>query len=361
MGAAAIGTPEYERAMKAYNDGGEILIEDLRDMLKAMMGRDARVGDVHRLEGHNTLSFDIDKLMGTIKAQSVYQNQSTEAAVELKQLWRDFRNKRFGSLGVRDMNYAQDTLDTAKYAMQLQRNIIGEQIDIATGSSDLLAGLTETARRSVMDEVRTHLLGEFTVSPQLGGFKGADSLENLFLNTNFLELLEGEKSIGSVLAALERGGEHTADVDAMLNAYLSEYINNDLLKIRRLPTAGQSFDSLSPQAAELLKQKSVEIQDRLIETGHMSKAGYKYSQFAEYMRARIARSSSVTPVTNVGDVSGLSDELFGYLSENVEGRRKMTVSVTLDELINELRSGLNRLRKSSCSICAQRWFYCWNN
>lgn len=321
---------------------GEIVIEDLRDMLKAMMGRDARVGDVHRLEGHNALSFDIDKLMQTIKAQPVYQNQSTEAAIELKELWRDFRNKRFGSLGVRDMNYAQDTLDTAKYAMQLQRNIIGEQIDIAIGDSSLLTGLTETARRSVMDEVRTHLLGEFTVSPQLGGFKGADSLENLFLNTNFLELLEGEKDIAKVLAALERGGEHTADVDAILNAYLSEYINNDVLKIRRLPTAGQSFDTLSPQAAALLKEKSVAIQDRLVDTGHMRKATDKYSQFAEYMRARIARSSSVTPTTNVSDVSGLSKELFDYLSTSVEGRRKMTVSVTLDELVDKLRNRFDR-------------------
>lgn len=163
----------------------------------------------------------------------------------------------------------------------------------------------------------------------------------MFLNTNFLELLEQEPEIAKVLGALERGGEHTADVDAMLNAYLSEYINNDVLKIRRLPTAGQSFDSLSFEAAELLKEKSVEIQDRLVESKHMRKAEDKYSQFAEYMRSRIARSSSVTPVTNVSDVSGLSDELFGYLSESVEGRKKMSVSVTLEELTDELRSKPN--------------------
>lgn len=167
MGAAAVGTPEYERAMKAYADGGEIAIEDLRDILKVMMGRDARVGEVHRLEGHNALSFDIDKMMGTIKQQPVYQNGSTDAAIELKELWRDFRNKRVGSLGIRDMNYAQDTLDTAKYAMQLQRNIIGEQIEDVVKDSPILDKLTETSRRAAIDEVRTHLLGEFSMSPQI--------------------------------------------------------------------------------------------------------------------------------------------------------------------------------------------------
>jgi len=323
--------------------GGQIAIEDLNDILKVMLGKDPSVGEVHRLEGHNTLAFDIDKMMETIKSQPVYQNQSTDAAKELRANWREFRNKRFGSAGVRDMNYAQDTLDSAKFSMQVQRNIIGEEIEGILKGSSTLKNLSETQSARIIDEVRMHLLSEFSISPQISGRKGAESLENLFLNTNFLELIEDEKAgIGSILETLERGGEHTSDVDAVLNAYLSEYINNDLLKIRRMPTPGQSFDGLSPEAAALLKEKSVQINDRLSDMGHVRKAGEKYSQFVEYMRARIARSSAVTPVTNVSDISGLSEEMFRHLSTTTEGRRRMNIAVTLEELTDQLRSKLNR-------------------
>jgi hypothetical protein len=337
MGVTDLSSDAYQRALRAYDDGGAIAIEDMRDILRAMMGKDAAIGEVNVLEGHNALAFDIDKMMQTMSAQETYITQSTPAARELRTLWEDLRNRRFGSVGVRDYNFAQDTLDSVKFSMQVQRKLIAEQIQEALSGAENLP--TELSQRAeVVSEVTHHLLGEFSISPQLASSR-PDSLENIFLNTNFFELLEemagkDPDRIAPIFEALQKGGEHTADVDAILTAYVSEFINNDALKIRRFPTAGQSFDSLSPEAAALLKEKSLDIESRLQASGHVRKAGEKYSKFAEYMRATIAKSSSVTPTTNVADVKGLSDEMFDYLSSNPEGRRRIKIAATLDDLDN---------------------------
>lgn len=339
MGAGAVGTAEYDRAMTAYSGAGETVIEDLRDVLKAMLGKDSAIGSVDVTEGHNIASFDIDKLMETIKDQKAWQNQSTEAARELKVLWKEFKNKRFGPPGLRDFTYVQDTFDSAKVSMQIARNRIGEDIRATIGSNARsLQGLSETQATEVVEEVIAHMLSDFSISPSIHGTAGSESLENLFLNTNFLELLEKEKGLGNIIRAFETGGEHTAPVDAILNAYLSEYINNDLLKIRRLPTAGQSFDSLSPEAARLYREKYVDIEESLTKSGVLRKATEKYSQFTEYMRARIARSSAVTPVTNVADVHGLSEDMFRFLSETQEGAQRMRIAVTAEDLTQNLRN-----------------------
>jgi hypothetical protein len=328
--------------MKAFDDGGRIGIEELRDVLKLMLGGDAEVGFARIQEGHNALAFDIDMLIRTIEAQPVYQNQSTEAAIELRELLGNFREKRFGILkpDARESKFAQDTLDTANTLMGVQRNRITEEMKNILSTSDSLKKISESEGKKLIDEITTKYNQELSLSPSLGAFKGRNSLENLILNTNFFELLEKEKDIGGLLEALARGGGHTADVDAILTSYFSEYVNNGRLQIRRLPTLGMPVDSLSPQAAQLLKEKAEEIQAQLIEAGYMRKPTDMYSQFEEYMRAVIARSSSVTPTTNVSDVSELSSELFTYLSQNVEGRKKMSISVTLDDLFGEKGVGL---------------------
>lgn len=309
---------------------GTIFVEDMRDILRRMLSVDIN-------EGHNSLSFDIDKFVQSVTSQRVYAEQSTDAAREVKQLLTEFRNRRTGPDGVRNFFFAQDTLDSAKVAMQVERNRIGEQIRLSLGEATNLP-TNATQRSNVIEEITSHLLGDFSLSDQLGSSR-PDSLENLFLNTNFFDLLEKEdpSKLRPIFEALERGGEHTSDVDAILNAYLSEYINTDVLRIRRFPTVGQNFDTLSPEAVEVLKQRSFDIEERLQRTENIRKPGEKFSQFAEYMRARIARSGSVTPVTNVADVRGLSSELFDYLSKDQEGRRRMTVTASLDDLEN-LRS-----------------------
>jgi hypothetical protein len=57
------------------------------------------------------------------------------------------------------------------------------------------------------------------------------------------------------------------------------------------------------------------------------------------MRSRIRKSSAVTPVTNVADVEGLSQEAFDYLSKNEFGRRRISIAVSADEATRLLGAG----------------------
>lgn len=57
------------------------------------------------------------------------------------------------------------------------------------------------------------------------------------------------------------------------------------------------------------------------------------------MRSRIRKSSAVTPVTNVADVEGLSQEAFDYLSKNEFGRRRISIAVSADEATRLLGVG----------------------
>jgi len=175
------------------------------------------------------------------------------------------------------------------------------------------------------------------VDPELLGTKSAQSLENLFLNTNFLDLLEdvGKQDPGklqSLFKLMETRGIHTGEVDALLNAYISEFINNGQLHIRRFPTPGNiAADVTGEELREFIKKNNDRITRTLSSKGYLRGVNEKYSEFADFLRTRIRKSSAITPVTNVADVQGLSNEMFDYLSTNEKGRQKMTVAISASE------------------------------
>jgi len=113
-----------QRAMQAF-DGhevkGAIALKDFREILEAFMGKNPVVGAVHRQEGHNSLAFDIDKLYDTIKSIPAYNDPGNQDAKAVKELWGEFTLKRAGPANVRDAYYAQDTLDSAIIAMDVDR------------------------------------------------------------------------------------------------------------------------------------------------------------------------------------------------------------------------------------------------
>lgn len=171
-----------------------------------------------------------------------------------------------------------------------------------------------------------------SIDPELFRTKSAESLENLFINTNFLDLLEKEQNLGQLFDIIGTRGTHTGEVDALLNSYISEYVNNGQLHIRRFPTVGLNFGSIDDNAfKQILEKKQDQINQALEQKGFLRGKGEKYSQFASFMRSRIRKSSAVTPVTNVADVGGLSQEAFDYLSKNEFGRRRISIAVSADE------------------------------
>ena len=331
---AAKNSPEFQRAMSALEGNGQIALEDLRDMLKMFLGQDDIVGRVDIVEGHNALSFDIDKLSDTIKSLPSYINQDSDLAREVKALQKEYTFKRAGLSNVRDPFFAQDTLDTLKIAMQIDREKISSTVQGVVGG---IEGIDENAARLVSEYYASIL----SIDPEMiVGKKGIESLENILLNTNFLDLLEEQGSgLDEFFNLVSSRGTHTGEVDAFLTSYVSHFVNNGKLHIRRFPTAGFQTGTIDDTALQqLLEKHQGQINLALEQKGFLRGASEKYSNFAAFIRSKMRRSSAVTPVTNVADVQGLSDEAVKFVSENKIGRRLIEIAVSEQEARDLLRS-----------------------
>jgi hypothetical protein len=198
---------------KAYKDGGSEVVSDLKEILK-IFTNDGKSVENFRIEGHNAEAFDLDKLIGTLQRLPAFQEDE-----EAKSLLKTFLQLRSSN-----PSYMIDTLDSAKIAMGMQQ---AELERIMQNAGSILGDDTF----SISPELQRGLLSSFSVSPEMfGGAKGTESLENLFLNTNFFELLEnnaGEEGLKNLTRLMETRGTHTAEVDTMLNAYISNFINNN--------------------------------------------------------------------------------------------------------------------------------------
>ena len=240
-----IPAAEMELFEKAYKDGGKGTVDSLKQILRLFTNEGDILGtglgtENLRIEGHNAEAFDLDKLIGTLQRLPAFQEDD-----EAKGLLKKFLHLRSSK-----SDYMLDTLDSAKIAIGMQQ-----------------AELQRIMRESgleLSEDLQHGLLSSFSISPEMfGGAKGTESLENLFLNTNFFELLEaraGKEGLDTLTNLMETRGTHTAEVDTMLNAYISDFINNNELRIRRLPTAGMPPAGLSAEAADEYTRNSEKLE-----------------------------------------------------------------------------------------------------
>ena len=329
-----IPTAEMELFERAYKDGGRGTVESIKDVLRLFTNEGDILGtglgtENLRIEGHNAEAFDLDKLIGTLQRLPAFQEDD-----EAKGLLKKFLHLRSSK-----SDYMLDTLDSAKIAISMQQ---AELETIMQNAGSILGDDTF----SITPELQRGLLSSFSISPEMfGGAKGTESLENLFLNTNFFELLEArgqkkvlnpltglmeEEGLDTLINLMETRGTHTAEVDTMLNAYISDFINNNELRIRRLPTAGMPPAGLSEEAAAEYSKKHVELEKLFKKHGFM-KESRSMTAFEKFMRARIRRSSAVTPITNISDMTRVSDDVFNFL-QTESGMKKISMSVNPDYL-----------------------------
>ncbi len=214
-----IDAAKMARFEEAYQKGGITAVEDFKEILR-IFTNDGNSIENFRIEGHNAEAFDLDKLISTMQNLPAFQEDS-EAKTLLKR-FLDIRADRANPF------YTLDTLDSAKLLMATQQSKL---INIL---NDEALGLSE--------DLKSGLVSAFSISTEIFGLgKGTESLENLFLNTNFFELLEArlgaDKSTDNLLEIMKTRGTHTAEVDTLLNSYISDFINNNELHIRRMPSA----------------------------------------------------------------------------------------------------------------------------
>lgn len=307
------------RFEEAYKNGGTKAVEDFKEILRFftnegnVLNLEPGLGiESIRIEGHNAESFDLDKLIGTLQRLPAFQ-EDPEAKGLLKQFLtlRADKNNPF---------YSIDTLDSAKLLMATQQAKLNNIL------SDEALGLSE--------DLRTGLVASYSLSAEMfGAGKGTESLENLFLNTNFFELLEqktGQKELNELIGLMQTRGTHTAEIDTILNSYISNFINTNELHIRRLPTPGMPPSGLSDEAAAQYLSKEEELEN-LFKTHGFMKKNRSMTAFEKFMRGRIRKSSAVTPVTNISDLSRMSENVYNFLQTD-KGMQKISLAVTPDYL-----------------------------
>jgi hypothetical protein len=325
-GKDKVDPAELAKFRAAFEDEGVEAVSEFKEILRYFTNEDNVLGletgagiKNLRIEGHNAEAFDLDKLISTMDRLPAFHKDPEGKALL----------KKFLNLRSQNSSYVLDTLDSAKITFGIQQAQL----------SDLL----QNPALDISDDLRSGLISSFSMSPEMfGGAKGTESLENIFLNTNFFELLEErlkDPDSGGLIDLMEARGTHTAQVDAMLNAYVSDFINTGELHIRRLPTAGMPPSGLSAAAANEYTERAKDLEE-LFKTHGFMKENRSMTAFEQFMRARIRRSSAVTPITNVSDVSRMSDNVFKFLKTEA-GSEKISLSVDSNYLQRLKNAGID--------------------
>ena len=324
---------EMIRFRNAFKNDGTDALNDFKDIMKVMLNKDdvlgtSKYGSVGienlRLEGHNSDAFDLGKFIGTIERLPGYKHDA-EARSLLSELLHLRQTKT---------DYVVDTLDSANLYFRNEQSEMFRMLGSVTDKNGKIVNLS--------DDLKFGLLSSFSISPEMFGTnKGTESLENLFLNTNFFELLEkrlGADGSNELLGLMQSRGTHTAGVDAMLNAYVSDFINNSSLRTRKFPTQGMAPSGLTEEAAKEYLGKQEDI-NRSLKTYNFMPENKSITAFEKFMRGRIRRSSSTTPITNIADIQRVSDNVFQYLHTD-EGRQRISLAVDSD-MLNKYKIKLN--------------------
>lgn len=208
-----------------------------------------------KVAGQN-LGFDLRVLTDTITAQSEFSNHK-EVQVALNK----FYNK------IDDGDFAVDTLISTR--MYLQNEV--QQIIDAGGDQDVI-------KRS-QKFVDTLMANDTLAKVHLGGSSAYASVENIALNTNLFELIEKEGQAEKLFDVIKRGS-HIAETDVHLQSFITKYVQSGQLKIRQ----------------KVLK-------------------GAGDSEFGQFARRIVSKSSAITPTTNIADVQHLHRTAFDYLTD----------------------------------------------
>jgi len=319
MGITDPSDPRLEGIKDFLENDGQAALNEFKDLLNATILKKGSDGKYvyHRLQGHNLEAFDLDMITQTMTRLKAYGKDS-----EANSMFTEVLNRRQNADSVKvfgnEEAFMTDTLNSANIYMTAQR--------------EKLAGILK--KQGLSESTINESLGVFSIAPEIfEGAKGPESLENLFLNTNFIQLLEDTISDNPeenkfIIEALSTKGAHTADVDAALNTYISQYMQTGKLQMQRMPTPGKPPGRMSAEAAAEWFDKRVQLEEEL-KTAGFFRSDNKMSAFESAIRRRIARSSAATPVTNISDISRVSENVFGFLKDTEAGNKR--VSIALDE------------------------------
>jgi len=245
------------KARGALVSGPEGFLDAADKFVKRLMQADA-------VAGHN-IQFDLGKIVSTAEQMQGYESHALRGSIE--KLYERI-NKG---------NFLIDTLDST-------RNYLLDQAEIAVqnvGSNNLDIQTKQFVNSLYSEDILAKV--------HIGGSAAYANVGNVALNTNLFELIERDGQADNLYKLISKGS-HIAETDVMLQAYMSDYIQQGELKIW----------------ANTTTQKS---------------------SFGNFARNMVSRSQAITPTTNIADVEHLSQTALNYIRSD-EGARRVSVRVS---------------------------------
>lgn len=214
--------------------------------------------------GHN-IQFDLGKIVSTAQDMQGYESHALRGSI----------TKLYERINQGD--YLIDTL-------QSTRNFLIDQAELAVQNAGV-NGLDAQTKKLVTSLYSEDVLAKV----HIGGSASYASVENVALNTNLFELIEKDGQADNLYKLISKGS-HIAETDVMLQAYMSDYIQKGELKIWANATDAKS-------------------------------------SFGTFARNQIARSSAITPTTNIADVQHMSRTALDF-ARTEEGARRVSIKVS---------------------------------
>lgn len=247
--------------------GGSVFVDKITEVLETMTSAEYR-----SVSAHNA-AFDIKKLLYTVTQQEAFAgNERAQQAV------RTFVDRLLNEEG-----YRRDTLATSRIYQLHQANQVTDNL-----MSDDAVEITA--------KNKGYIEALFGVDNLIKGptatFAG---VEQIAVNTNLFELIERDSN--EVLDVLYKG-THIAETDTILQGFIETYM----------------------KSGELATWPLTQMQER------DGMQVVRRSQMGETMRNIVARSSAVTPTTEVDDVFRLSQYLLDRMLSNAESEALSAMS-----------------------------------
>lgn len=265
-------------AGKDMGPGGKEFLDESTKFLNRLMEAD-------KIAGHN-INFDIKMITDTMAAQSGLGEH--KAAQEALSKFLDKINQG---------DYAVDTLTSTRMYLQNQvQQIVNEAPD------------SDVAKRS--KQFIDNLMAQDTLAKvHIGGSSAYAGVENIALNTNLFELIEKDGQAAELFQVLKKGS-HVAETDVHLQSFIAKHVQSGELKIRAL----------------YMKEQG----------------GNPFTEFGNWARSVVSRSSALTPTTNIASVQHLHETAFKYL-QTEEGARGVTATVSSDEILGLTKAETSKL------------------
>lgn len=259
------------------DETGVSILESYKDVMRKMLS-------VNHIEIQNS-NFDLNMLAEGVQNQPAY-TADKEAKMLLGQVFDRVENER---------GYLIDTAEEARIYLSRKAQIYGQGLDGLDQGNALL---------------RAMIAPEMAAKTAMGGSTTIASVENIILSTNLLELIEQKDPTGAANLIEKIGGgsaTHTGGVDTTLQGYIRKFITSEELDFI-FPTPG----SPNPPPPK--------------------------SDFVRLLRGVAAKSSAVSPTTNIASVTQISQQTLNFLSSTEKGQQMVTVRAVGSDLgfTNEL-------------------------